>query len=339
MIKFCPVGISHIQEQSGITAWQRFSTKTRDVNAQAVFAFFMYIVFSVGHTFAAHGAARVHLHPVVITILAYVLKFVLAICMSGHTVPQLVRLVFSNRRTLCMYIIPAISLAFCDFLSFIILSTHSPAEYRFILRMRLILIAPLWQFLLKKRLSWIQWGLVGVCIWAVVVKQRNMFAIGMVFSHADTADINHLAPVAMQLLLSSVGNIINEKLLVNSPLTVSVQNVIMYGQALCALCAFGGLTFLWRRPVVTQQTFPNVLTTPVILSVICLGSLGVSTAFVLKHLGNVTKELLGMLVLFLVAGIEWWVLRISRCDTMDVEAMMLMSFSIILFSSMRDAKA
>merc|ERR1719310_1263354 len=69
-----------------------------------------------------------------------------------------------------------------------------------------------------------------------------------------------------------------------------------------------------------------------ILSIICMVAFGIVTAYLLRELSNILKELSTAIVIIAVAVVEWFVLHSSSCSFLGIQAVALAAMAIVLYS-------
>eukprot|EP00928_Gymnodinium_smaydae_P007403 TRINITY_DN12662_c0_g2_i1.p1 TRINITY_DN12662_c0_g2~~TRINITY_DN12662_c0_g2_i1.p1 ORF type:complete len:433 (+),score=34.25 TRINITY_DN12662_c0_g2_i1:53-1351(+) len=294
----------------------------------------LYMGLSTSHTFAAFAVSRTALHPIVPTICVYVFKLAIAIGMnmqsSRDNFAESMNTIWHHRDVVVSYVFPAACMCFADLISFFALTTLSAAEYQLLLHCRLILVAPVWQCVLKRKLVYVQWILIGVCFWAMLVKERSTL-MNMSLSHGMFAH-SRLGCIFVQLVLGTVGNVFSEKLLTSSPLSVSEQNVILYSQSLLMLGAsLVGIHFAQGLDL-NAQSLHHLFDFPVAYCIFSLSTLGIVVSFLLKSVGNITKELAGIAVTLITVAIEALYLHKGEWHTLDGQAVLLITLSVFTFS-------
>eukprot|EP00929_Paragymnodinium_shiwhaense_P048666 TRINITY_DN24574_c0_g1_i1.p1 TRINITY_DN24574_c0_g1~~TRINITY_DN24574_c0_g1_i1.p1 ORF type:complete len:481 (-),score=115.65 TRINITY_DN24574_c0_g1_i1:224-1585(-) len=295
-----------------------------------------YCSFSVGHTFFQHQAADVKLNPVVPTIVIYLMKLVIALIMyrsADGTFSDLVKLLSENKGVCVWYLIPAACLASYDALSFMTLQRLSPAQYQILLHLRTVFIAFFWQVVMSKRLSLTQWTLLLTCIYAAMLTERD--ALQVMMAAGVSAGAGPYMTLFIQYFMSVTGNLSNEKFLKQYSLCVNAQNIVLYTLGGILLSVYLLVASVARgHSLVTVQDLPKVMVPSMALSIVTLALMGVSTGFLLKYMGNIWKELAGMAVTFTTASIDWFVLRSKRAESIDVQAVVLVSLSLCIFALM-----
>lgn len=293
-----------------------------------------YWFFSVAHTFAQHAAAQVPLNKIVPTILIYFAKLAIALGMYRHSdgsFQELRQSFADNKVAILKYTVPACCMAFYDLLSFLSLGRLSPAKYQVLLHLRTVMIAFFWQFVMRRRLSAIQWAALMMCIWAALLTERRAIAEMLGGSDASTT-LGPYATLACQYVLAVLGNLANEKLLNDVKMPVNAQNIIMYtiGSTALSFC-IGIWTLVSGASVFPIQDFPLVMAPSVLWSILTLSLLGISAGYVLKTSGNIFKELVGMGVTFTTAVFDCLVLG-NPFDAIDVQAVVSIAFGLGFFS-------
>eukprot|EP00928_Gymnodinium_smaydae_P097568 TRINITY_DN8874_c0_g1_i1.p1 TRINITY_DN8874_c0_g1~~TRINITY_DN8874_c0_g1_i1.p1 ORF type:complete len:298 (-),score=11.82 TRINITY_DN8874_c0_g1_i1:9-902(-) len=189
-------------------AWTKSTDGSQGQAAQGypVLLLTIYMGLSTSHTFSAFAVSRSTLHPLLPTMCVYVLKLVIAIAMNGQSSfgaadAAFVRTAWKHKGVVLAYLFPSACMCFGDVIHFFSLSALSAAEYQLLLHCRLIITAPVWQCVLKRKLATAQWGLLGICFWAVLVKERFTFA-NMHQSHASFSH-SRFAYIFFQVVVST----------------------------------------------------------------------------------------------------------------------------------------
>jgi len=301
-----------------------------------------YCFFSVSHTFFQHRAANVNITPIVPTIIIYFLKLVLALnmylCQDG-TIKDLYNAITSNRMVCVWYLLPAACLAFYDVFSFLTLAKMAPSQYQILLHLRTVLIALFWQAVMAKRLSPVMWCLLLSCIYAALLTERAAFT-EMLMTGGLMAGLGQYTTLGIQYSLSITGNLSNELFLTRVKLPVNAQNVILYSLGLMILCTSLLVGSIHKgEPMFPMKDLPLVLDSNVLMSIVTLTLVGISTGFVLKLMGNIWKELAGMVVTFITASIDWFVLQNRQVGPIDIQALVIISCSLAAFSLLEKGEA
>eukprot|EP00928_Gymnodinium_smaydae_P013073 TRINITY_DN14767_c0_g1_i1.p1 TRINITY_DN14767_c0_g1~~TRINITY_DN14767_c0_g1_i1.p1 ORF type:complete len:413 (+),score=10.40 TRINITY_DN14767_c0_g1_i1:33-1241(+) len=291
----------------------------------------LYMGLSIAHTFSAYEVARSPLHPIVPTICVYVFKLAIAIGMNMQTLRdsfvESMNTIWHHRGVVLAYIFPAACMCFSDLIDFVSLTTLSAAEYQVLLHCRLILIAPVWQCVLKRKLLLIQWGLIAVCFWAMLLKERSTLV-----TMSSSLGIPRLRFMFFRLILSTLGNVFIEKLLTSSPLSVTEQNIILYTQSLIMLSAFVvGLSFTQGLDL-NAQSLHHIFDFSVAFCIFSLSTMGIVVSFLLKCVGNIAKELAGIAVTVIIVAIEALCLHKGNWHILDGQAVILITLSAFAFS-------
>lgn len=300
----------------------------------------LYTFFSVAHTFAQHSASKVRLSKIVPTILIYFMKLALACSMYKFTDGSFQHFQESmkgKKDVVLKYCLPAGCMAVYDLLSFWSLGRLSPAKYQVLLHLRTVMIAFFWQFVMKSRLTAIQWTALTLCIWAAMLTERA--AIAELFTGNDArTTLWPYATLALQYALAIFGNLANEKFLKEVNLPVNAQNILMYSLGSTILVAGLGIASLVNNePIVVIEDLPLIMEPSVFWSILTLSFLGISVGFVLKTSGNIFKELAGMAVTFITSTIDFLWLG-NPFSIVDVQAILTIAFGLGFFSLLHIVK-
>jgi hypothetical protein len=288
----------------------------------------------------------VHLNPVVPTVIIYICKLILAISMyvtQDGTLRDLWNQICSNAQAVVRYTLPAACLAFYDVFSFMTLARMAPSQYQILLHLRTVIIALGWQIVIGKRLSALMWLLLLLCIYAALLTERDSL-LAILATGGFVAGAAQYGTLGVQYSLSITGNLSNEFFLKQVKLSVNAQNVILYSLGtilLITALTVGSLVKVYHGepPMFTTGDFPKVLETNVMMSILTLSLVGISTGFVLKLMGNIWKELAGMVVTFVTASVDWFVFHSREPAMLDFQALILISFSLTAFSMLERSES
>ena len=210
-----------------------------------------------------------------------------------------IKYLFSQIRantSLCIwYFVPALLYAVYNNLTFIGLQIFDPASYFVLMQFRIVLTGLMSIALLRKAISGKQWvALVIVMVGAMFKELPNLF------SSVPQGSVTGYVVVFVQLTLSALAGVFNEKLLKGrSDTGLNLQNIFMYVDSIL----LNLVLFVFAAVESTDGDLPyvaNPLMSEFLLPVILNASfLGVLTGFFLKHLSSVLKSI--------AAAVELWV--------------------------------
>jgi hypothetical protein len=306
-----------------------------------------FVVLCAAHVFLSSSVATVASNSVVMMAILFtshamrlIISAMLYFCFEG-TPTEFLQVVVLNGRGMLLYLLPAVCYVvndFCALISFVLLS---PAEYQVLIQLRIVLIAFAWQSAMRRNLSTRQWLLLFVCVWAVILKERNVVLNSMLLSTKGLGGFSRFLPMGIQLLMSTVGGVANEKLLKSGAKDLHAQNMILNlecsvlaGAIFCGMIAFGSPATDFHqakdRTILSRETLAAVM--PMMMLCISIASFtGIASSYLLKRHGNIEKELASMAVTIVVAAGEWLVLRKSPCGILDVESVALLVVALSIY--------
>eukprot|EP00929_Paragymnodinium_shiwhaense_P076701 TRINITY_DN3947_c0_g1_i2.p1 TRINITY_DN3947_c0_g1~~TRINITY_DN3947_c0_g1_i2.p1 ORF type:complete len:504 (-),score=40.08 TRINITY_DN3947_c0_g1_i2:214-1623(-) len=290
---------------------------------------------SISRFFFQHDARHVPLHPVAPAACIYVLKLLISLVMyrcANGTFVDLAKDLTRDVKIWLMYTIPVALNVTYTVLSFFALRQMNAAQYVILLHVRTVIAAFLWEIVMSKRLSGMQWGLLITCIYAVVLTERA--TLQAILASGAIMDLAVYATICAQWFCSVLCNLAKEKILKTQELSVNAQNVVqdVLGSSLLAAFLLAAYVLKPSEPLLTMADIPHLMVPSMALSILTLALLGVSCSFLLKYLGVIWKEITGMLVTVTTASIDWFVLRTKPAGVLDVEAVIILAVSVCILA-------
>lgn len=252
------------------------------------------------------------------TTLVVFLSEVLKLCASAvlytckrENKPHLIKALFINYRLLLLYFIPSLLYCFYNNLAFINLSHYDPTSYYILLQFRVVLTAFLFQFLFKKKLTFMQWISLAVLTIGCMIKN---FDAASIQSKGDTDLASQIfniyfLSINFQNFCSCLAGTYNEYLLKTkgSNVDIFLQNVFMYLDSV--ICNFFILMFKGELNNITEDlsSLSNIF---VILIVINSAVVGIVTSFFLKNLNSILKTYASALELVITAVVCYIIFNI-----------------------------
>jgi hypothetical protein len=315
-----------------------------------------FVVLGASHVFLSSSVASIASNSTVMMAMLFtshamrlVISALLYLRFEG-TPSEFLQVVVYNGRGMLMYLLPTVCYVvndFCALISFVLLS---PAEYQVLIQLRIIVIAFVWQSAMRRNLSSRRWIMLLVCVWAVLLKERNVVLRSFLLSTSGFASFRRFLPMAIQLTVSTIASIANERLLKSGVADLHAQNVILnvecsvfVGAIFGVMAVFGSPTADFNRQpqgheILTREVL--VASMPMLMLCISISSvMGIASSYLLKRYGNIEKELAGMAVTVVVAAGEWFVLRTSTCGIIDVESVALLLTALAIYIHLDGPKA
>jgi len=302
--------------------------------------FVAYVFFSCTHMFLQRRAGSTGYSVVSATIMVYAVKcacaFGMHLCRGGADFSSLLEPTGGPRLgrvpTCLLTLIPGGCLGCYDALSFLSLAALDPVTYQILLHMRLVFIALLWQFTFRRQLAATQWF--ALLLFAVAsttkgLEQVKELGIG----------VNHgLLLALVQIVLAVGGNVMAEFLLKEVPVPTDLLNACLYFQGLLVLllvvCATHGGPAAVHSALLAPAAWKELFADPWMLSsIVCMAMFGIVTAYFLRELSNLLKELSACFVIISSAVVEWGVLGASACSLLGVQAVILAILAVGVYNT------
>lgn len=301
--------------------------------------FVMYVFFSCTHLFLQHRAGSTGYSTVSATILIYLAKFLCALfmhlCKGDTDFSALLEPtggpIFGRVPTCVLTLLPGACLGGYDALSFLSLAALDPVTYQVVLHTRLVFIALLWQFTFRRQLSATQWF--ALVLFAAASATKGLEQIKEVGVAADRG----LLIALVQIILAVSGNVMAEFLLKEVPVPTDLLNACLYLQGLLALLAAaawaGGANGVILG-LLAPSAWKALLADPWMLSsVACMTAFGIVTAYFLRELSNLLKELSACFVIIVSAAVEWGLLGSSPCTGLAVQSVILAVLAVGVYNA------
>eukprot|EP00747_Dinoflagellata_sp_TGD_P165241 gnl/TRDRNA2_/TRDRNA2_186264_c0_seq1.p1 gnl/TRDRNA2_/TRDRNA2_186264_c0~~gnl/TRDRNA2_/TRDRNA2_186264_c0_seq1.p1 ORF type:complete len:485 (+),score=78.79 gnl/TRDRNA2_/TRDRNA2_186264_c0_seq1:45-1499(+) len=307
--------------------------------------FIAYVGFSCSHMFLQAKAGSTGYSVVSATAIIYLLKLVVALCMfcinGGSSMSDLFKP--SNGRfgrvpVIMLPVIPAVLMAIGDTMSFVCLSRLDPVTYQVVLHLRIVTVAIAWQYVFSKRLSSTQWF--SLLLFVAAGTEKSWDDI----SKRDDVETFHA--VLFGLTMVSIGtftNIATEVLLKEVHLSTDLLNACLYGEAFVSLLV--GVNFVSSHTGAASASLPifaellsaaawkKLAADPwMMASIICLTLFGITTAYFLRELSNVLKELSTCFVIVMTGIVQWFVLRTSTPTELGVQVVVIAVLALIVYN-------
>eukprot|EP00928_Gymnodinium_smaydae_P060099 TRINITY_DN4364_c0_g9_i1.p1 TRINITY_DN4364_c0_g9~~TRINITY_DN4364_c0_g9_i1.p1 ORF type:complete len:427 (-),score=40.38 TRINITY_DN4364_c0_g9_i1:58-1338(-) len=271
--------------------------------------FFVYVAFSTGHMFLQQQAGKtgysflaatvmVYFGKCLVSLLMFLWKGNVAVGFGSLFAPGCTRL--GKVPGFLLPLIPGGLFAGYDALSFFGLQSVDPATYQVLVRMRIVFVGVLWQVMFQRKLSGIQWLAFLLIFFAGLTK-----GIGHVAMDSVHFNLNGIWIMLIMNWMSAFGSVCAEALLKEMPMPIDLINTCTYFWGMMFLClallTFEGPDALYSE-LLSPAAWTKLRADPWMISAICcLTAFGIVTAYLLKELSNITKELAGGVVIFLSA--------------------------------------
>jgi len=303
---------------------------------------FLFIVLSTAHPFVQGRAGSSGYSTVSATILIYMLKCCISASMyAGNRGDWTEALNKSNAPIssvgriqipgLLAPALPGALLGSYDAMSFMALAKVDPITYNVVLRLRVVFIGLLWQFIFRRRVSMQQWT--ALILYSIASIAREL---GQLEDLGRTA----IWPFVLLLLQTSIGcvaTVVSEKVLKDLGMPTDIVNCWLYLWGLTTLLAFqvfahGGIFSLWKELLCGEAWLKLAHDGYMIASILMMSVFGVVTAYFLREFSSITKEMCGAVVIVLTALIEW-MFRFSDASLQGVLAVVASAIATLLFAT------
>ncbi|KAL5018864.1 hypothetical protein ScPMuIL_004586 [Solemya velum] len=145
----------------------------------SVFVFIAYMALFVNQgiliTASKTKANKYKYNTLIVVLLTECLKLIVSVfCyIKGQSVTSLVREVYSQKKILLFYFIPASLYCLYNNLQFLNLETHDPTTYYLLLQLRVVITGLIYQGVFGRRLSRIQWMSLILLTFGCFMKEFN----------------------------------------------------------------------------------------------------------------------------------------------------------------------
>jgi len=231
---------------------------------------------------------------------------------------------------LCL--VPGTCLALYDTFSFISLAGLDPVSYQIIMHARMVFIGLTWQVAFRKTLTPIQWSALLLVLIASLTKAVDQL------SEIGVPAVGPLRTALLQCVFAVVANVTSELLLKELNMPTDLINTAQYFQGLivllCGLCISHGSPQALGTQVFGAEAWQRLYGDPwMASSIACLIVFGIVTAYFLRELSNVLKEIAGSGVIVVTAMVDWGVLGLSTCTPLGAEAVGLAVVALGIYNA------
>mmetsp|Transcript_47186 Transcript_47186/g.109117 ORF Transcript_47186/g.109117 Transcript_47186/m.109117 type:complete len:498 (-) Transcript_47186:66-1559(-) len=309
-------------------------------NSFQIAVFAAYVIFSCTHMFLQRRAGSTGYSVISATIVIYAVKclcaFFMYVCKGGRDFMALLEPTggprFGRVPTCLLTLVPGGCLGCYDALSFMSLAALDPVTYQIVLHMRLVLIALLWQFTFKRQLTATQWF--ALLLFAVASTTKGVEQV----KELGVAVQRGLHIAFVQIVMAVSGNVMAECLLKEVPVHTDLLNTCLYLQGLAVLlvvvCVTHGGPAAVHAVLLAPAAWKELVADPWMLSsILCMAIFGIVTAYFLRELSNLLKELSACFVIISSAVVEWGVLGSSSCTMLGVQAVVLAILAVGVYNA------
>jgi len=201
-----------------------------------------------------------------------------------------------------------------------------------LLNVRIVIVGILWQVVFRRKLSTTQW--LALVLFIAAGFTKGLDASQFVESFEFGSSVFWLG---IQILLGAGANVISEVLLKDSTLSVDLINVYTYSSGfvwlLVVLMYQHGCAALYSE-LLSPSAWIRLQADPwMMASICCLTVFGIVTAYFLKELSNILKELSGGAVLFISTVLTWIFVGTSAITGLGLMALVMAALSIAIYSA------
>jgi len=307
---------------------------------QQVAIFVSYIALSVAHLFLQQRAGKSGYSIISATILIYFIKivvsFVMFLCRGDLTAgfstlsaPGCAR--FGKVPACILPMVPGGLLATYDALSFLSLVNMDPVTYKIFVHMRLVLLGFLWQWAFQQKLSAPQWLALLLFVAASITKGVEQV------TGTDTGFRIGIIIVSIQIVVGAVASVASEVLLKEMPMPIDLVNTCTY---FWGLVVIANMMLMSQGPaalyseLLSPAAWNKLLVDPYMIgSIVCLAAIGVVTAYLIKGLSNIVKELSGGFVIIITTILQWLFAGVSIINGFSMMGVIVALFGIGVYST------
>ncbi|XP_046962332.1 UDP-galactose transporter senju [Vanessa cardui] len=216
--------------------------------------------------------------------------------------PNIFKAVFKNYSLLLYYFIPSLLYCFYNNLAFINLSHYDPTSYYVLLQFRVVITALIFQFLFRKKLTFMQWISLGILTFGCMIKNFDSATVQSTGASDIWSNIFNIyfLSINFQNFCSCLAGTYNEYLLKTkgSNVDIFLQNVFMYLDSV--ICNFFVLMCKGELGTIFKD-FESLNDVFVILITVNSAIVGIVTSFFLKNLNSILKTYASALELVITA--------------------------------------
>jgi len=299
-----------------------------------------YVGLSILHLFLQHNAGSTGYSTISATMLMYFGRMI--ICCFMFVTKGNVRAGLSTMFTLSHtklgkvpnFVLPlALGCLFssADALSFISLVSLDAVTYQILLQLRAILVGILWQIMLRRKLSNAQW--LAFVLFAAAGLTKGLDRTQLMGAQGFAWNFSLML---IQICMGAFANVYSEVILKDLEMPTDLLLVCQYLWGLVWLMVV--LMYWDGYAAVYSELFSATAWTKLrddpwmIAAICCMIVFGIVTAYLLKKLSNIVKELSGGPVIIISTIAEWLIYPCSAMRTLDVMGVSMAVLSIVVYS-------
>eukprot|EP00928_Gymnodinium_smaydae_P033575 TRINITY_DN24009_c2_g1_i1.p1 TRINITY_DN24009_c2_g1~~TRINITY_DN24009_c2_g1_i1.p1 ORF type:complete len:791 (+),score=60.54 TRINITY_DN24009_c2_g1_i1:145-2517(+) len=270
------------------------------------------------------------------SLMKLLVSFVLWRLWEGSSILEFPSIAWKARATLLQYCVPAGLYALSDVIRVDALRATDASTFAILFNSRMLFLAFVWQQFMNRKLHLVHWASLMAVLMGCVFKELPHVNLGADGSSGD----RYWAYLEIGLLgvLTSFATVWNEFLLqTDAHVGVSLQNLAMYvwgsfwslivtlvwafvgGESHVSPLDLAAWTSIWGNPLV-------------LTGVVILALYGIGTGYFLRHLSNITREVvLGALAPLLSVAMDVWLFKLTL-TWLEHAGLVLVLSGIILFS-------
>jgi drug/metabolite transporter (DMT)-like permease len=252
---------------------------------------------------------------------------------EGSSYLDLPHIAWEARGPLFQYVVPAGLYAVSDIIRTNALRATDASTFAILFNSRMLFLALVWQWVMNRKLRLLHWLSLTAVLVGCALKE---------FPHIETSRENarYWAYVDIVLLgvITSIATVWNEKLLqTRADVGVSLQNLAMYiWGIMCTLCVVMVWAVLDPGQLMSPfnwEAWQAIWGEPLVLtSAFVLAIYGVATAYFLRYLSNITREVtLGAFAPLLSVAMDFILFKL-RLSLLEHIGLALVLFGVVLFA-------
>jgi drug/metabolite transporter (DMT)-like permease len=252
---------------------------------------------------------------------------------EGASFLQLPQVAWQSRSTLLQYVVPASLYALSDVIRVNALRALDASTFAILFNSRMLFLAFVWQWVMDRKLFAIHWlSLLCVMVGCCLKEYPNI--------DDDSHAARHWAYIEIAILgvITSFATVWNEMLLQKrSDVGVSLQNLAMYIWGTIFTIVMVCVHHVWNpsefNNPLDAQAWKAIWGRPLVLtSALVLAMYGVATAYFLRYLSNITREVtLGAAAPLLSVVMDFFLFKITM-GAIEYVGLILVLLGVVLFA-------
>lgn len=259
-------------------------------------------------------------------------KLIISVCIYLYqkSLHQLIQDLKTNKNIFYLYFIPAGLYCLYNNLAFINLRSYDPTTYYLFLQFRVVLTGILFQVILNRYLTPMQWLSLLILTFGCIIKDFGLsVSASSSLSFYDSLFNYSLLLILFQVFCSCFAGVYNEYLLkyVGSEIDIVIQNIYMYIDSI--LCNILILTLQGRQDdfIIDSKSLKTIFEPLILILVLNNSFCGLITSYFLKNLNSILKTYASALELVMTAILCWIIFSIP------IDIFTLISISIVFLST------